>query len=103
VVIDLSLHNIGHRVANVTRIELEDVIQHLDMLATEYPLELKQDSNELIFSHALPPDELDRIVIRVHPSTGYAGKHVTAELRVKYNRTCWTAPELLEFTCPGKS
>jgi hypothetical protein len=113
VVIDLTMHNIGNRVANVTRIRVGEkkgkissnvqVAPVRRLASAEYPLEWNENSNELIISHVMLPDEVDRIIVRVYLDKSYDGKYIGTSIRMKYNQTCWTVPEFLEFTAPKHS
>jgi hypothetical protein len=102
-VIDLTMHNIGNRVANVTRINIINeyiVPQSVQPPSAIYNLPWIPDSNELFISHVLLPDEVDRIIVRVHPNRAFAGKSIRVALSLKYNRTCRTPWEQLRFTSP---
>lgn len=102
-IIDLTMHDIGNRVANVTRINMikEDIVLHsVQSSSATYVLPWILDSNELFISHVMRPDEVDRITVRVHLNRSYAGKSITVALSLKYNRTCQTPWEHLRFTAP---
>jgi hypothetical protein len=105
VVIDLTMHNIGNRIANITRINMNGNIfeeQSERPPSAKYYIPWSPGSNELFISHVMLPDEVDRIIVHLHLQSRYAGKSIQTILSLKYNRRCRTPPELLRFAVPSR-
>jgi len=105
VVFDVTMHNVGSRIASVTRADLE-ILQAAParepLAATgKYPLMLQGRTNQVTFSHTLEPDKVDRIQIVAGADGNYAGSLIQGRLRLKYNRSCFTDAEILKFEAPA--